>query len=165
MTAPIPKFPLSILKKAYHLGRSDCEAKKKGNAKAHFNTENWCAIDQMYYRGFRKAAINRKVSQEDISDIIERSCHCLTWDFAPKEATDEELLKFLKNYMSEGGSSGPGSISVWYKGNGLKIWASWSGHVSAYTDQSLVCKELQTVKLARRIFNIPDPTNLQAELF
>lgn len=75
----------------------------------------------------------------------------------------EELLAL---YMGElHGWGGPGMPWGTAKGNGFRIWASWSDPSPDHTTQPILAGA-QTVAAARRILDIPLTTNInQLELF
>lgn len=62
-----------------------------------------------------------------------------------------------------GGSSGPGELSITFQGSGLKIWASREIHNHVTTKP--MWQGSSTVRMAREIYQIPDPTNAQMALF
>jgi hypothetical protein len=78
--------------------------------------------------------------------------------------TDEQLAEAIKYELgSMGGSSGPGSLSVEYAGDGLKIWA---GHGTAGRHSTPpICLGPATVRLAREVYGIRDPEERQFGLF
>lgn len=78
--------------------------------------------------------------------------------------TDERLEELLKQALGIfGGSSGPDRLSLTFQGAGLKIWASWGSH-NHVTDKP-VFQGKATVKMAREVYSIFDPTDPQRRLF
>ena len=78
--------------------------------------------------------------------------------------TDERLTELLSKVLGIfGGSGGPNSISIAYSGSGLKIWAGWTT-VNHVTDMPIF-QGSATVKMAREVYKIADPTDDQMALF
>ena len=77
------------------------------------------------------------------------------------DARLEELLKQALGIF--GGSGGPDQISLAFQGAGLKIWARRGSH-NHVTDKP-VFQGKTTVKMAREIYSISDPTDPQRRLF
>jgi hypothetical protein len=78
--------------------------------------------------------------------------------------TDEALKAALKYELGHfGGSGSRDSINIAYQGDGLKIWAG-SYDLNPCLDAPLF-EGMQTIKMARVVFNIADPSNLQIDLF
>tara|TARA_R110002073_G_scaffold8068_1_gene45108 strand:- start:10726 stop:11061 length:336 start_codon:yes stop_codon:yes gene_type:complete len=72
-------------------------------------------------------------------------------------ASDERLSEMLVAVLGIfGGSSGPESLDISFKGAGLKIWASWDTH-NTVTDKPVFSGH-QTVRMAREVYGITDPT-------
>lgn len=81
-----------------------------------------------------------------------------------KGLTDIELKTALKDYLGIfGGSCGPGEISLCYQGAGLKIWASWE--IGNHVIDKPIFQGTATVEMARHIYQIADPANMQMPLF
>ena len=77
--------------------------------------------------------------------------------------TDARLEELLKQALGIfGGSGGPDQISLAFQGAGLKVWASWET-VNNVTDKPIF-QGKATVKMAREVYNIPDPANSQMRL-
>lgn len=76
------------------------------------------------------------------------------------EARLEELLILALGIF--GGSGGPGEISLAFQGAGLKIWASWET-MNTVTDKPIF-QGGATVKMAREVYGIADPSNGQMRL-
>lgn len=77
---------------------------------------------------------------------------------------DEGLKKALKYELGHfGGSGSRDSINIAYQGDGLKIWAG-SYDLNPCKDAPIL-EGTQTIKMARYVFNLADPSNLQIDLF
>lgn len=77
---------------------------------------------------------------------------------------DDALAKALKYELGHfGGSGGRDSLNIAYQGDGLKIWAG-SYSLNPCTDDPIL-EGTQTIKMARYVLNIADPSNLQIDLF
>lgn len=77
---------------------------------------------------------------------------------------DDELATALRDYLGIfGGSGARGEIDITYQGAGLKIWASWD--IPNHVLDAPIFEGADTVKMARHIYDIPDPTNCQMALF
>ena len=87
------------------------------------------------------------------------------WEKRAKTSlNDHDLEQALKHEIGIAGGSGcRDSISIAYQGSGLKIWASRTTPNHG-TDEPIF-QGTQTMKMARLVFNIADPSNLQADLF
>ena len=87
------------------------------------------------------------------------------WEARSKSPlNDDELEQALKHEIGIAGGSGcRDSISIAYQGSGLKIWASRTTP-NHFSDEPIF-QGTQTMKMARLVFNIVDPSNLQADLF
>jgi len=78
--------------------------------------------------------------------------------------TDYDLKHALKNVLGIfGGSGGPGTPSVSYQGNGLKIWGAWE--VINHVTTAPLFSGQATVYMAREVYGIADPTKDQMSLF
>ncbi len=78
--------------------------------------------------------------------------------------SDEALKQSLKEELGIAGGSGcANTISIAYQGSGLKIWASRT--TPNHCMDNPILEGSQTMKMARLVFNIADPENLQADLF
>lgn len=87
--------------------------------------------------------------------------HC---DAIEKGMSDTELEAALVRSLGIfGGSGGPGKPSVSYQGSGLKIWGAWETINHVETDPLFQGKT--TLKMAREIYKISDPTKKQMDLF
>tara|TARA_R110002072_G_scaffold302578_3_gene486435 strand:+ start:4104 stop:4436 length:333 start_codon:yes stop_codon:yes gene_type:complete len=78
--------------------------------------------------------------------------------------TDERLEELLKNALGIfGGSGGPCRLSICHQGCGLKIWA---GHTTVnHVREKPIFQGKATIRMAREVYGIADPTNSQLELF
>ena len=107
-----------------------------------------------------------ELSHADKQDAFKRATNCLvSWygDKIESGVCDEELNELLARALGiAGGSAGPGRINVSYKGAGLRIWASW-GYYNEFTDKPIFSGQ-QTVKMAREVYGISDPSNHQLGL-
>ncbi|WP_162814890.1 hypothetical protein [Erythrobacter aureus] len=77
--------------------------------------------------------------------------------------SDDELSEALKKSLGIfGGSGGPGRIHVTRQGSGLKIWASHEihNHVTAKP----IFEGKATIEMARYIYNIGNPADMQLPL-
>jgi len=73
---------------------------------------------------------------------------------------DAELKQALTDYLGIfGGYCSPNTLSVAYKGSGLKIWASWD--IPNHCTDTPVFEGKATVAMARYIYNIADPSKNQ----
>tara|TARA_R110002072_G_scaffold187268_1_gene344049 strand:- start:361 stop:714 length:354 start_codon:yes stop_codon:yes gene_type:complete len=78
--------------------------------------------------------------------------------------SDEELQEALKYELGTFGGGGcRDSISIAYQGCGLKIWAD-RDYANFCLDEPFL-QGLQTIKMARLVFNIIDAANPQTDLF
>lgn len=78
-------------------------------------------------------------------------------------ATDEELAEMLGKVLGiAGGSSGPDRISVSFRGAGLRIWAGWQCP-NEVTDKPIFAGDA-TVRMAREVYGISDPSSAQLAL-
>ncbi|MEL7197919.1 MAG: hypothetical protein AAGL10_06355 [Pseudomonadota bacterium] len=77
--------------------------------------------------------------------------------------SDEALEAALHQSLDIfGGSGGPGELHVTFQGSGLKIWASREVHNHVTTKP--FCQGASTVKMAREVYTIVDPTSAQMAL-
>ena len=77
--------------------------------------------------------------------------------------TDERLEELLRRALGIfGGSGGPDRLSVTYQGSGLKIWAGRTA-VNHVTEKPLFQGRV-TVRMAREVYAIPDPSDDQMKL-
>ncbi len=84
---------------------------------------------------------------------------------AAKGLTETQLIEALHYELGiSGGSTFLHKCpDVWYKGAGLKIWASWES-ISPYR-MSPILQGQKTVNMARAVFGIKDPSDKQISLF
>ena len=83
---------------------------------------------------------------------------------AERGLTDEELKTALEYELGiYGGSGGPGDMSLAFQAAGLKIWADWNTVVP-----DRYCKPIfqgaATIRMAREVYGIKDPTDAQMAL-
>lgn len=62
-----------------------------------------------------------------------------------------------------GGRSGPDELSLWFQGAGLKIWISWEIQNTHRTKPTFEGKS--TIAMARFVYGIKDPSDIQLTLF
>jgi len=84
---------------------------------------------------------------------------------AERGLTDDELKAALECELGiYGGSGGPGDMSLTFQAAGLKIWADWN---TVAPDR--YCKPIfqgtATIRMAREVYVIKDPTDAQMALF
>lgn len=85
-------------------------------------------------------------------------------EHAARGMSDAELAKALAYEIGIfGGSCGPGELWLTYQGAGLKIWISWDVHNHVTTKPMYEGKS--TIAMARLVYGIKDPANLQLALF
>jgi len=63
---------------------------------------------------------------------------------------------------SFGGSSGPDQLHITFKGSGLKIWASHEVH--NHVTAKPILEGVATIRMAREVYAISDPTDMQLPL-
>lgn len=84
---------------------------------------------------------------------------------ATQGMTDDELITALKWEMGEYcGWCGPDSISGCSQKSGLRIWASWNT-VSPERETKPIYLGMSTVRMAREVYGVKDPTDKQMDLF
>ena len=112
----------------------------------------------------------KQLSQSDIIDALRRATSSYEgaeerwWERAKQGLTDEQLeLALAYELGTAGGSSGRDMLSVEYSRSGLKIWASWES-TNSYSD-SPVLEGRRTMMLAREVYGIADPTDMQMAMF
>ena len=113
----------------------------------------------------------RDLSPEDKLTAFKRATCCM--EGAPERwrqraetgLTDAQLIEALCFEIGiMGGRSGPGEISTEYQRNGLKIWASWN-HVCPRVDCKPIFQGAATMRMAREVYAIKDPSDTQLALF
>ncbi len=78
--------------------------------------------------------------------------------------TDEQLAEALAYEIGIfGGSCGPGELHPTYQRAGLKIWASWES-MNHVTDRPIF-EGRATIAMAREVYGIRDPSDMQLSLF
>ncbi len=81
-----------------------------------------------------------------------------------KGLTDAELEDALRYELGIfGGRSTENCPSIIYQSAGLKIWAGW--HSFNHYQKIPIFEGLATIKMAREIYGIKDPSNCQLDLF
>lgn len=110
---------------------------------------------------------HRPLSQADKEDVFRQATTGLPRRYACEiEAgmSDPELEVALKQVLGIfGGIGGPDRLSVTYRGAGLKIWGSW--HVHNHVTEPALFERAATIRMARSIYRIADPTDDQMVLF
>ncbi len=112
----------------------------------------------------------RQLSQSDIVEALRRATNSYQgaeerWQERARQGlTDEQLEEALAYELgTAGGSSGRDILSVEYSRSGLKIWASWES-TNSYSDRP-VLEGKRTKMLAREVYGIADPTEMQMAMF
>lgn len=83
---------------------------------------------------------------------------------AAKGMTDEELAEALAQELGIfGGSCGPDELSLTFQGARLKIWISWEIQNHVQTRPAFQGKS--TIAMARLVYGIKDPADIQFALF
>jgi|TARA_R110002073_G_scaffold184800_10_gene343343 hypothetical protein len=83
---------------------------------------------------------------------------------AARGLTDEELKAALEFELGiYGGSGGPGEMSLAFQATGLKIWADWNTVVPD-RDRKPIFQGAATIRMAREVYGIIDPTDAQMAL-
>lgn len=110
--------------------------------------------------------MTRPLTRADKREAFERATRSLiSWygEEVAEGVTDERLAELLSKALGIfGGSGGPNEISLAFQGAGLKIWASWDT-INNVTDKPIF-KGQETIKMAREVYKIPDPSDDQAQL-
>ena len=84
---------------------------------------------------------------------------------AAQGRTDAQLWADLEYEIAiMGGSHGPGRMNIVFQQSGLKIWASWDTILPDREERPLF-QGWATVKKARAVYGIADPTDPQGALF
>jgi len=77
--------------------------------------------------------------------------------------SDSDLEQALCTSLGTfGGSSGPGELSITFKGSGLKIWASHDVH--NHVTAKPVFEGTSTIQMAREVYAITNPADMQLPL-
>jgi len=85
-------------------------------------------------------------------------------DRATKGMTDDELSEALAQELGIfGGSGGPGELRLTFQGAGLKIWIAWEVQNHVRTKPTFEGKG--TIAMARLVYGIKDPSDVQMSLF
>jgi hypothetical protein len=85
-------------------------------------------------------------------------------DRAQKGMTDEQLAEALKQELGiMGGSAGPDALSLHFQGAGLKIWISWE--IPNYVRMKPTFEGKSTIAMARLVYGIRDPADIQLSMF
>jgi hypothetical protein len=83
---------------------------------------------------------------------------------AARGLTDPELAEALAFELGIfGGSYGPGELSLTFQGAGLKIWIAWD--IQNHVTTRPTFEGRNTIAMARLVYGIKDPSNLQLALF
>jgi len=112
----------------------------------------------------------RELSHEDKHYAFRRATHGMAgseqrWqERAERGLTDEELKAALEFELGiYGGSCGPGEMSLTFQAAGLKIWADWNT-VAPDVDRKPIFQGTATIRMAREVYGIKDPTKAQMAL-
>lgn len=112
----------------------------------------------------------RLLSPDDIIEALKRATNSYQgaeerWQARARQGlTDEQLEEALAYELgTAGGSSGRDILSVEYSRAGLKIWAGWEG-TNSYRDRP-VLEGKRTMMLAREVYGIADPSDVQISMF
>ncbi len=110
---------------------------------------------------------NRTLSQADKEQIFRRATAGLAMNYAAQISagmTDDELEAALRTVLGIfGGSGGPNEPWVEFAGAGLRIWGGW--HHCVQARKQLLFAGQATIAMAREVYRIGNPSNLQLELF
>lgn len=110
---------------------------------------------------------HRPLTQEDKENVFRIATRSLPARYSKEIAagmTDEELISALEQVLGIfGGSDGPDRLSVTHKGAGLKIWGGW--HIVNHVTEVPLLQGKQSLAMARLLYGITDPANLQMDLF
>lgn len=113
------------------------------------------------------AAKVRPLSEEDRLEVFRIATRGLPKRHQPAldpGMSDRELGLALEEVLGIfGGSCGPDRLSVTYCGAGLRIWGGW--HIVNHVTEQPLFKGAQTIAMARVVWDIADPTDLQLGLF
>lgn len=108
----------------------------------------------------------KPLTRADKENVFRRATISLpNWyaDELKRGMTDEELEDALKAVLGIfGGSSGADRLSVSHQGSGLRIWGSWE--ICNHMDEPPLFAGKKTIAMARFIYDISDPSNLQMSL-
>lgn len=114
---------------------------------------------------------HRELSHEDKLYAFKRATNGFSqsggrWkERAERGLTDEELKAALEFELGiYGGSCGPGEMSLTFQAAGLKIWADWNTVVPD-RDRKPIFQGTATIRMAREVYGIKDPTVAQMALF
>jgi len=115
-----------------------------------------------------RVASDHPLSQADKIAAFKACTGALVRDFPEKIArgmTDDELATVLQRVLGimGGGSSRKNCPAFAYAGAGLKIWASW-GLLPDMQTPPLFCGAV-TIRMAREIYRITDPSERQLAMF
>lgn len=112
----------------------------------------------------------RALTQEDKLYAFKRATNGFSqaegrWkERAERGMSDEELKAALEYEIGIfDGSGGPGDMSLTYQAAGLKIWADWNV-VAPHVDRKPIFQGTATIRMAREVYGIKDPTNAQMAL-
>ncbi|NEJ60778.1 hypothetical protein GUK21_31895 [Rhizobium leguminosarum] len=114
-------------------------------------------------------AAPRKLTEEDRICGFQRATSGMAgaskrWkERAAKGMTDAELAEALAYEIGiMGGSGGPDALSLWFQGAGLKIWISWKIQNTHKAKPTFAGKT--TIAMARMVYGVKDPEDVQLEL-
>lgn len=114
---------------------------------------------------------NRGLSDEDLIKAFRRATSSVAkadqrWkERARQGLTDEQLSEALSYELGMIGGEMSDEISwLEYQGEGLKIWASKGWFISRHRDTPIL-QGADTIRMAREVYSIRDPSKLQLGLF
>ena len=116
------------------------------------------------------ASFKKPVTQADrVAGFIKATCSMAgssaRWnERAATGLTDALLADALRMELGIfGGSSGPDALSITYQGSGLKIWISWE--IESLLGNKPVFEGKATIAMARLVYGIKDPVDIQYAMF
>jgi hypothetical protein len=109
----------------------------------------------------------RTLNQADKEEVFRIATKTLL-KWYPEEVehgmSDEELSAALERVLGIwGGSCGPGRLDVIFQGSGLKIW--WGRHFVNHHEEKPLFQGRVTVAMARFVYGIAEPDDVQMSLF
>lgn len=108
----------------------------------------------------------KELSREDRELIFRIATKSLVHWYGDQFAagmTDQQLSDALERALGIfGGSGGPDSPSITFKGAGLKIWGAWQ--VVNHVTTTPLFSGQATLDMAREVYGIPDPSKEQLSL-
>lgn len=78
--------------------------------------------------------------------------------------SDAEIESALKNQFGDFGSRGAADqLYITYQSSGLKLWVSW--HIHNYVQEEPTLFGIRTIAMAREIYGITNPDDVQMAFF